>query len=50
MICMIPMVDPTTLVCGHSGCLGCMQTQLATRRSQRKCPCCREVQPIEAPL
>ena len=41
-ICLCAMIDPTTLVCGHSGCLGCMDTALAT--SQRKCPVCRAIQ------
>ena len=47
-ICFCAMIDPTTLVCGHSGCLGCMDTALAT--SQRKCPECRAVQPRDAML
>ena len=47
-ICFCAMIDPTTLVCGHSGCLGCMDTALAT--SQRKCPVCRAIQPGDATL
>ena len=47
-ICFCAMIDPTTLVCGHSGCLGCMNTALAT--SQRKCPECRAMQPRDATL
>jgi ankyrin repeat protein len=37
-ICMDTMVDAATLSCGHSGCLGCLQANLA--RSSR-CPTCR---------
>ena len=47
-ICFCAMIDPTALVCGHSGCLGCMDTALAT--SQRKCPVCRAIQPGDATL
>ena len=47
-ICCYAMVDPTTLVCGHSGCLGCMHTALA--KSQRRCPLCRVNQPRDATL
>ena len=54
-ICFCAMVDPTTLVCGHSGCLGCMHTALATTRPgttqpKMQCPQCRAIQPSDATL
>ena len=54
-ICCGAMVDPTTLVCGHSGCLGCMHTALATTRPgttqpKMQCPQCRAIQPSDATL
>ena len=42
-ICFDVMVDACTLSCGHSGCLGCMQTTLL--RGQNRCPTCRAEHP-----
>ena len=47
-ICYFAMVDPTTLVCGHSGCLGCMHTALAAM--EHRCPVCRANQPRDATI
>ena len=47
-ICYFAMVDPTTLVCGHSGCLGCMERTLAMMG--RRCPFCQVHQPYNATL
>ena len=47
-ICFSAMVDPTTLVCGHSSCLGCMHTALAAM--EHRCPVCRANQPRNATI
>ena len=59
MVCLSPMVDPATLGCGHSACIGCLQMVTVQQHCDcpnpacnpaavTRCPLCRE--PHEGPM
>ena len=45
-VCLEVMLQPTSLLCGHSGCLTCMQRSIKSRC----CPVCREPVPVGTKL
>ena len=48
-VCLSIMIDPCTLPCGHSGCLGCLESCFSSARG-RKCPHCKDAVDIKLKL
>eukprot|EP01035_Chromulina_nebulosa_P030072 gene30072-39933_t len=48
-VCLSIMVDPCTLPCGHSGCLGCLEKCFSSAKG-RRCPHCKEAVDIKLKL
>ncbi|PRW57729.1 Serine threonine- kinase CTR1 [Chlorella sorokiniana] len=48
-VCLGTLDEPCTLPCGHTFCLGCIQSVLQTT-ARRKCPLCNAAVPFGTPL